>query len=94
MKHKFWEPGSNLTLAEFGARNRLPCGGHWIIGDGFAFCIRYAAHSYDGMASVEEVANDPERRLQLMENRYAWHTLKSRDAVAAQLGLNPMRNEP
>lgn len=95
--HEFWKEGSNPKLAAIGARNRLPCGGHWIIGAGreeFAFCIEYAADSYDRMARVIECRPDNlqkwhelEVHLATMQVPLPWHTLKSRNEVAEMLGL-------
>lgn len=51
----FWEEDSNRTLALFGAKSRLPCGGVWFLttNDKFAVCVEYAADSYNHMTMVE-----------------------------------------
>jgi len=53
----FWHENSNVSLAEFGGRLRLPCGGAWLLSartrpEQFAFEINYAADSYNHMADV------------------------------------------
>jgi len=86
--------GSNAALTELGARNRLPCGGHWIIGGDFAFCIEYGADSYSspftcvrefGARTTEKWA---EMRVHLCEIERNWHTPKTRNEVAQDLGLD------
>ena len=79
-------------LADFGRRNQLPCGGHWIVGSDFAFQILYGASSYNHFQTVEEYGRDinhnwPEIRHRLMLNSYIWVTEKSRDEVYDLLDL-------
>lgn len=86
--------GDNDTFAQFGARNRLPCGGFWIIGKDFAFCLNFAADNYRSPFSlVREFGPKttrlwPELRQHLCDVERNWHTLKSRDTVAAELGIS------
>ena len=53
----FWHENSNVALAAFGGKLRLPCGGAWLLSAAacpqqFAFEIHYAADSYNHMADV------------------------------------------
>lgn len=96
IEHSFWLSGSNPKLADIGKRNNLPCGGHWIIGDDFAFCIEYAADSWNHMSVVREFGVDTtekwhELRMHLCEVERNWHTLKTRKEVAAYLGIKQLQ---
>lgn len=83
---------NNKKIADFGLRNKLPCGGAWIIGDKFAFLIEYATDNYlSPFTSVREFNNKMikwnELRIHLCSVERNLHTTKNRDDVANDLGL-------
>jgi len=92
IQHNFFDENSNSKLAEFGIKNHLSCGGVWILGKNFAFCIEYAADSYNHMAKVREFGKSITRKWyklheHLCSFEHTLHTLKSRDEIANNLGL-------
>ena len=88
--HLFRE--GNRKLADLGKRLHMPCGGQWILGKGFAFCIEFAANTYDYLQRVIEcgplnIKKWNELELHLCQVESCLHTLKSRNACAKMLGL-------
>ena len=84
----------NHTLAAFGESNNLPCGGFWIMGNDFAFCLDFGAGTYEHFSHVSEFnhRNTPkwdELRIHLAITENIWNTTKNRNEVAANLGLEP-----
>ena len=84
--------GNNQSCADFGARNKLPCGGAWIIGDTFAFCIEYAADNYlSAFTRIREFNNKMqmwnELRRHLCSVERNMHTAKTYNDVAKDIGL-------
>lgn len=85
------------TLAEFGRKHNIPCGGHWIIGDDFVFLIEFPVCSYSSpLTKVLEFNKYNtqywyEFRLELERYKHIWICKKDRDQVAKMLDIDTER---
>ena len=89
--HKMTPQGTKI-----GIENHLPCGGFWLIGNGFAFNLEFGAGDYENFAKIIEIRKD---RMTNFDKWYefnkhllkmsvkCWHTTKGRNEVANDLGL-------
>lgn len=91
--HSFWR-SPNPKLAAFGQRHRLQAGDNWILLNkaDTAFCLHFAADSYEHMSKIVEVNSAcvkmwHEFVVHLLQVDSCLHHLGSRDEVAEILGI-------